>query len=152
MEEIGVSKFLVIYGSIGGHTKTIADYVAEGIRMSGAEVDVKPFAEVREPEEFAGYDGYAIGGPTYHKDLLNGMKAWLFKAKEAGLDGKVGGAFGSHTHSGEGPVIIHDTMQHVFHMNMVDLGPFRQVETQVGTPAGMREAQQFGRALAERTG
>ena len=145
-----MSKFLVIYGSIGGHTQTIADYVAEGIRMGGAEVDVKPFAEVREPEDFAGYDGYAIGGPTYHKDLLHGMKAWLFKVKAAELDGKVGGAFGSHTHSGEGPVIIHDTMRHVCHMNMVDLGPFRQEETHVGSPTGNREAQQFGRALAER--
>jgi flavodoxin len=144
-------RFLVIYGSITGKTEAMANYIAEGMRFAGADVEVKPFAEVREPEEFAGYDGYAIGGPTYHKDLLHGMKAWLFKAKEGGLEGKVGGAFGSHTHSGEGPVILHDTMNHVFKMNMVDLGPFKMEEAQVGTPQGMKACQQFGKALVERT-
>lgn len=145
-------RFLVIYGSITGKTEAMAGYIAEGMRFAGADVEVKPFAEVRESEEFAGYEGYAIGGPTYHKDLLHGMKAWLFKAKEAGLDGKVGGAFGSHTHSGEGPVILHDTMNHVFKMNMVDLGPFKMEEAQVGTPQGIKACQQFGKALVERTG
>ncbi len=144
-------RFLVIYGSVGGHTEQMAGYIAEGIRFGGAEADVAKFTDVREPADFAGYDGYVIGGPTYHKDLLHGMKAWLFKVKEAGLEGKVGGAFGSHTHSGEGPVILHDTMNYVFKMNMADLGPFRMVESQIGTPAGMKDCQQFGRALAERT-
>lgn len=145
-------KFLVIYGSITGKTQSMAGYVAEGARFAGADVDVKPFTEVRKPEEFAGYDGYVIGGPTYHKDLLHGMKAWLFKVKEAGLEGKVGGAFGSHTHSGEGPIIIHDTLNYVCKMNMVDLGPLRQEEALVGTPAGMKACQQFGKALVERAG
>lgn len=145
-------KFLVIYGSITGKTQSMAAYVAEGVRFAGADVDVKPFAEVRQPEDFAGYDGYIIGGPTYHKDLLHGMKAWLFKVKEAALDGKVGGAFGPHAHSGEGPVIIHDTLNYVCKMNMVDLGPLRQEEALVGTPAGIKACQQFGKALVERAG
>lgn len=143
-------KFLIVYGSINGNTKRMADYIAEGIRISGHEVDVKEFPEVREPADFAGYDGYLFGGPTYHKDLLHGMKAWLFKAKEGGLAGKVGGAFGSHTHSGEAPGLIYDTMRHVFEMNMVDLGPFKMEEKVIGTPEGLKGCQQFGKAVAER--
>lgn len=145
-------KFLVIYGSVTGKTEKMAGYIAEGVRFAGAEVDVKPFAEVRKPDEFAGYDGYIIGGPTYHKDLLHGMKAWLFKVKEAGLDGKAGAAFGSHTHSGEGPIIIHDTLNHVCKMNMLDLGPLRMEEAVVGSAAGMKACQQFGKAVVERAG
>ncbi len=143
-------KFLIVYGSIQGSTEKMAGYIAEGMRFAGHEAGVKSFTEVREPEDFAGYDGYVFGGPTYHKDLLHGMKAWLFKAKEGGLDGKVGGAFGSHTHSGEAPGILFDTMAHVYKMNMVDLGPFKMEESVVGTPEGMKACQQYGKALVER--
>ncbi len=143
-------KFLIVFGSINGNTQRMAGYIAEGIRIAGGEADVKPFSEVREPEDFTGYDGYAFGGPTYHKDLLHGMKAWLFRAKEGGLEGKVGGAFGSHTHSGEAPGILYDTMQHVFNMNMVDLGPFKMVEKELGAPEGLKACQQYGKALLER--
>ncbi|MHB9149661.1 MAG: flavodoxin domain-containing protein [Thermoleophilia bacterium] len=143
-------KFLIVFGSINGHTETMAGFIAEGIRIGGGEADVKVFSQVREPEDFAGYDGYVFGGPTYHKDLLHGMKAWLFKAKEGGLEGKVGGAFGSHTHSGEAPGILYDTMLHVFNMNMVDLGPFKMVESVIGTPAGLKDCQQYGKALLDR--
>lgn len=143
-------KFLIVFGSINGHTETMAGFIAEGIRIGGGEADVKVFSQAREPEDFAGYDGYIFGGSTYHKDLLHGMKAWLFKAKEGGLEGKVGGAFGSHTHSGEAPGILYDTMLHVFNMNMVDLGPFKMVESVIGTPEGLRDCQQYGRALLDR--
>jgi flavodoxin len=143
-------KFLIVYGSINGNTEKMAGYIAEGIRFTGNEVDVKPFPEVREPEDFAGYDGFLFGGPTYHKDLLHGMKAWLFKAKEAGLAGKFGGAFGSHTHSGEAPGLLYDTMAWVFDMNMLDLAPFKMEERVLGTAEGLKACQQFGKAVAER--
>jgi len=50
----------------------------------------------------AGFDSYIFGCPTHHKDMTNGMKQFLFIAAErAGLEGRAGGAFGSHTHNGE---------------------------------------------------
>ena len=145
-------KFLIVYGSINGNTERMAGYIAEGIRIAGHEAEVKSFPDVRKPEDFAGYDGYVFGGPTYHKDLLHGMKAWLFKAKDGGLESKVGGAFGSHTHSGEAPGILYDTMLHVFNMNMVDLGPFKMEEKVIGTSEGLKACQQFGKVIAERAG
>ena len=147
-----MKKFLVVYVSRTGMTKRMAEFIAEGIRFSGNEADVKPLPQVKTVEALAGYDGYVLGSPTYHKDMIQGFKTWLFQAQKAGLGGKLGGAFGSHTHSGEAPVLLHDTMAHVFKMNMAGLGPLRMEERVVVTDEGARTCQQFGRALGERGG
>jgi hypothetical protein len=47
--------------------------------------------------------------------------------------GKIGGVFGPHTHSGEAPKIIYDTMEYVYGMKMVNLGYLLLKEAQVGT-------------------
>lgn len=147
-----MKKFLVVYASRTGMTKKMADYIAEGIRFSGNEADVKTLPQVREVESLAGYDGYLFGSPTYHKDMIPGFKNWLFKAQKAGLAGKIGGAFGSHTHSGEAPVLLHETMEHVFRMKMESLGPLKLEERVLGTDEGLRACQQYGRAIGERAG
>lgn len=146
-----MKKFLVVYVSRTGKTKRMAEAIAEGIRFSGNEAEVKPLPQARTAEALAGYDGYVLGSPTYHKDMIEGFKTWLFMAQKAGLEGKTGGAFGSHTHSGEAPVVLHDTMAHVFKMSMADLGPLRMEERVVVTDEGLRACQQFGRALGERS-
>jgi hypothetical protein len=43
-------------------------------------------------------------------------------------------------------------LNHVFKMNMADLGALRMEERVVGTDEGMHACQQFGRALGERAG
>ncbi|TLN09709.1 hypothetical protein FDZ71_09925 [bacterium] len=82
--------------------------------------------------------------------MVLGMKNWLFTVHKAGLAGKIGGAFGSHTHSGEAPTLIYETMENVFGMNMEGMGPLRVEEKYIGTDEGMRTCQQFGKALASR--
>ena len=47
--------------------------------------------------------------------------------------GKIGGAFGSYTHSGEAAQMIFDTMQHVYKMDMVDLGTLNLKEQVVAS-------------------
>ena len=39
------------------------------------------------------------------------FKNWLFKAAKVGLEGKFGGAFGPHTHSGKAPTELYETME-----------------------------------------
>jgi hypothetical protein len=76
------------------------------------------------------------------------MKTFLFLAEKANLVGKMGGAFGSYTHSGDAPGRIYDTMMHVFKMDMVDLGSLNMLEHVVGTADGNRACQDYGRAVA----
>ena len=144
-----MKKVLIAYVSRTGNTKKMAEYIAEGVRMSGNEVEVKKISEFKDAKGLAGYDGYIFGCPTYHKDMTAGMKTFLFLAQRANLLAKMGGAFGSHTHSGESAPMIYDTMQHVFKMDMTTLGPLNLTEAVVGTDEGARACQDYGKALGQ---
>ena len=128
----------------------MANYIAEGLRMTTCQVDVKKIAEIDKEKEIIGYDAYLFGCPTYHKDMTGGMKQFLFKAQKANLTGKSGGAFGSHTHSGESAPMIYETMLHVFKMDMTDLGPLNLTEATVASEEGLRACQSYGKAFAEK--
>lgn len=141
-------KLLVAYVSRTGMTEKMANYIAEGLRMAGQAVDLRKVAEIKTEEELEGYDGYIFGCPTYHRDMTNGMKTFLFLAQKAHLTGKMGGAFCSYTHSGESGAMIFDTMQHVYKMDMVDLGALNLKEHTITSQEGMKACQSYGRAVA----
>lgn len=147
-----MKKVLVAHSSRTGKTEAMANYIAEGLRFAACEVEVKKISAIEDQEDIAGYDGYVFGCPTYHKDMTGGMKQFLFKAQLANLVGKIGGAFGSHTHSGESAPMIYDTMQHVFKMDMTDLGPMNLTEMKVESDEGMKACQDYGKAIGEKLG
>ena len=95
----------------------------------------------------AGYDAYLFGSPTYHRDMTQGMKTFLFLAQKANLAGKVGGAFGSYTHSGDAPKLIFDTMEFVFKMNVTDLGSFNLLENLVHSGEGLKACHDYGKGV-----
>ncbi len=138
---------LIAYFSRTGRTEKIANYIAEGIRIAGHNVVVKKIADLSNESLISGYDGYIFGCPTYHKDMSAGMKTFLFTAEKANLVGKIGGAFGSHTHSGEAPGMIYDTMKFVFKMDMTDLGPLCLKEAMIDTSEGIKACQEYGKAI-----
>jgi flavodoxin len=140
-------KLLVAYDSRSGHTEKMAEYMAEAGRIGGLEVDVKKISEIKNEAALAGYDGYIFGSPTYHRDMTQGMKTFLFLAQKANLAGKVGGAFGSYTHSGDAPKLIFDTMEFVFKMNMTDLGSFNLLEHLVHTGEGLKDCHDYGKGV-----
>ena len=140
---------LIGYESRKGHTEKMANYIAEGARVAGNEVEVKALRDLKSEDDIKGYDAYLFGCPTYHRDMTNSMKTFLFLADKAGLEGKIGGAFGSYTHSGDAPKLILDTMENVFHMNATNLGSFNLLEDKIETDDGMRACQQYGRAVTE---
>ena len=147
-----MSKVLIAYVSRTGTTEKMANYLAEGIRMGGSEVEVKKVSQIETAAEIQGYDGFIFGCPTYHKDMTQNMKQFLFKAEQANLTGKIGAAFGSHTHSGESAPMIFDTMQYVFKMDMTELGPLNLEEAMMETDEGTRACQQYAKAVSEKLG
>jgi flavodoxin len=147
-----MKKVLIVYSSRTGKTETMANYLAEGLRFAACDVSLKRIADIENELDIIGYDGYLFGCPTYHKDMTGGMKQFLFKAELANLTGKIGGAFGSHTHSGESAPMIYDTMRHVFKMDMTDLGPLNLTEAMVGKEEGLKACQDYGKAIGEKLG
>lgn len=144
-----MGKALIVYASRTGNTRAIADLIAEGVRFSGHEAVVKEVKEIANAEALAGYDAYAFGAPTYHGEMIQGMKTFLFLAEQAGLAGKPGGAFGAFGWSGEGFQRIYDTMKNVFAMDMA-ADALRLKNADLG--GGVQMAQGYGKDLGKKMG
>ena len=147
-----VKRVLISYFSRTGKTQQMAEYIAEGVRISGQDVEIKKISDIKSEKELGGYDGYIFGSPTYHRAMPGIVETFLFLAQKANLSGKVGGAFGSYTHSGDAPKMIFDTMEFVYKMNMVDLGSFNLLEHLVETREGMKACRDYGKAVGEKLG
>ena len=145
-----MGKVLIAYFSLSGNTKKMAEYIAEGVRFSGQQAVVRNISEIKNCNDLNGYDGYIFGSPTYHRDMAEPMKTFLFLAKKAELEGKAAGAFGSYTHSGDAPAIIFDTMQYVYKMKPFELGSSNLKEAAIETGEGMRTCQDYGRVFGEK--
>ncbi len=144
-----MKKVLIAYYSRTGMTEKMAEYIAEGVRFSGNVGEVKKITEIKNEKDFDGYDGFIFGCPTYHRDITENFKTFLFLGQKGQLKDKVGGAFGSSTHSGEAPKIIFDTMEFVYKMKMTDLGALGLREQMVATDEGMKACQDYGKAVGK---
>ncbi|MGM0453141.1 MAG: flavodoxin domain-containing protein [Thermodesulfobacteriota bacterium] len=140
-----MAKALIVYATRVGETEQIASLIAEGLRFSGVDVEVKDAKKIQSEQELSGYDAYVLGSATYHGDMLQAMKTFLFLAEKADLANKVGAAFGAFGWSGEALERIYSTMLTIFQMDMVDT-PLRLKSTTLG--GGMKMAQDYGREIA----
>ena len=165
-------KVLIAYISLSGTTEKMAEYIAEGVRFSGQQAVAKKISDIKSANDLADDDGYIFGSPTYHRDMAEPMKTFLFLAKKANLEGKLAGAFGSYTHSGDAPAIIFDTMQYVYKMEPFELGTLNLREAQLeetgrGEPShrqyiagevhgeageGRRACQDYGKVFGQKLG
>lgn len=142
-----MAKALVVYASRSGETRNIAELIAEGLRFSAVEVNLRDVAEIKRENELEGFDIYVFGSSTYHGTMMDRMKTFLFLAERAELKGKVGGSFGSYGWSGEAAERIFDTMKNVYGMEMAG-GPLMLKTASV--QGGIKVAQDYGRELAKK--
>lgn len=91
-------RILVLYFSRDGHTKTMAELVAEGAgSVAPAEVRVKTVAEATA-DDLIWCDGLAAGSPTHMGTIAWEMKQWWDVTAQplwSKVDGKIGCAFTS---------------------------------------------------------
>ena len=144
-----MANVLIVYATRSGETGRIAELIAEGVRFGGGQAKTVNANEIKSETVLAGYDALVFGAPTYHGDMLQSMKTFLFLAEKAALADKIGGAFGAFGWSGESPDRIFDTMKHIFKMDMVS-GPLRLKSSQLG--GGMQMAQDYGREIVKKLG
>ena len=144
-----MKKILIAYFSLTGTTQKMAEYMAEGVRISGQQVTIKKVSDIKTIEDVAGYDGYIFGSLTYHRNMAEPVKPFLFLARKANLEGKLGSAIGSYTHDGTAPEMIFNTMQYVFKMEPFELGPFNLLEAKVDTSEGMHACHDYGKVFGE---
>ena len=139
-------KAIIIYATRTGNTQIMAEAIQEGMKQSGVEALLKRSADV-DVSELANVDAVILGAPTYHHDLIQSMKTFLFAMESVDLRGKIGAAFGSYGWSGESVGMMNDTMKHVFGMEVIEPG-FKVV----GRPTGksLELCRESGREIVER--
>lgn len=142
-----MAKVLIVYTSRTGETQKIGELIGEGLRISGAEAHIKKTHDIASEKDLEEYDALVLGSATYHGDMMQGMKTFLFLAEKADLAGKVGGAFGAFGWSGEAPDRIYDTMTHILKMDMAS-GPLRLKSSSLG--GGTQMAQEYGKEIGKK--
>jgi flavorubredoxin len=140
-----MAKAIVIYETTYGYTETMAKAIEKGLKAAGVEVELKKVMAANA-DELKDFDAVVLGCPTYHHDMITTVKTFLFKMKDAGLKGKVGAAFGAYGFSGESVEMIHDTMKHIFEMDVIEPA-FKLKSTEILT-IGEQESKEFGKKIA----
>jgi flavodoxin len=87
-----VTKALIVYDSLFGNTKTVAEHLAMGIEESGIEVDCMHIDDIKI-NQMSDYDLLAIGGPTHMINVSKPMRAFLDRLSTIDLRGKFGFSF-----------------------------------------------------------
>jgi flavorubredoxin len=142
-----MGRVLIVYASRTQETGKIAEMIAEGVRISGNEVEIKKASEIKNEDDLKGYDGYLFGSATYHGEMITSMKQILFIAERAELEGKAGGSFGSYGWSAEANERIFETMDNIFAMKMVS-GPLMIKTCEVA--GAIKTAHDYGRSITEK--
>ncbi|MBN1573385.1 MAG: FprA family A-type flavoprotein [Deltaproteobacteria bacterium] len=142
-----MKKVLIAYASRTGNTQQIAEQIAEGVRLGGAEAVVKDVKEIKEVEELDGYAAIILGSPTYHGEMLQSVKTFLFLMEEAKLKEKVGGVFGSYGWSGEAQDRIYNTMRNIFDMKVMG-GAFRLKSPEA--KGAVKASHDYGRTIVKK--
>lgn len=140
-------KALVVYATRTNQTKGIGELIAEGLRTSGVDVTVLSVQELDKGEaDPRDFDAVVLGSATYHGEMMQPMKTFLFKLEQYDLKGKVGGAFGAFGWSGEAPGRIFETMKNIYLMEMVS-APLKLKSTAL---SGAQMALRYGQEIAQK--
>ncbi len=144
-----MAKVLVVYHSLGGNTKKLAEAVAEGVRsVPDAEVVVRTGLEATVDDLLA-CDGIALGSPDYFSYMAGGLKDFLDRAyypSQGKVTGKPAVAFGT---AGGPPTTVLKCLEQA-----IAWFKFTKVADSVGASGSvaagvLNECRELGRKLAE---
>ena len=98
-------KISILYHSITGNTKKIADLIAEGAQEV-ANIEAKCMSIDDIDDEYLNESNAVIFGcPTYYADFSWQIKKWFDEAKKYNLSGKIGASFATANFYGGGAEI-----------------------------------------------
>jgi len=143
-----MTQILVVYHSLSGNTRRMAEAVAEGARAGGAEGIVKDGLDATI-DDFLGCQGIALGSPDYFSDMAGGMKDFFdrtYYPSQGKVTGKPCVIFGS---AGGPATVVVAALQ-----KMARIFKLQEVAEPVGasgkpTEGVLDECRTLGRKLAD---
>ncbi|NMG83097.1 MAG: hypothetical protein GIS02_02695 [Methanosarcinales archaeon] len=139
-----MAKAVIVYSTVHGYTKRMAEAIGEGLTDAGVEVKLITASKAKV-DDLNDADAVALGCPTYGRDLVYGMKRFLLEMEKVDVKGKIGAAFGSYEWSGDSVNKMDDKMRYKFNMDMVE--PLRVIGAH---PTGIKDSNEFGRKIADK--
>ncbi|MCD1294152.1 FprA family A-type flavoprotein [Methanocella sp. CWC-04] len=107
-----MAKFVLLYLSMSGNTKAIADAVIDGARSEDVDVIAMDLCDARI-EDIVAANAIGIGSPTYDHNMMAPVERLLDRLGKEDVTGKYGVAFGSYGWTGEAPVLIAERMRKI---------------------------------------
>lgn len=144
-----MASILVVYHSLGGNTKKMAEAVAAGARsVAGTEVSVKTGLEATA-DDLVACDGVALGSPDYFSYVAGGLKDFFDRAyypSQGKVTGKPAVAFAS---AGGPPTVVLKVLEQA-----IGWFKLKKAADSVGasgspSPEALSECKELGRKLAE---
>jgi flavorubredoxin len=147
-----MNKAILIWETRTGATSAIALEIDDVLKQSGIELISKRLSNARDDGfdligAMKDVDAVILGCPTYHHDLIQEVKDFLFEMGKADLKGKIGASFGSYGWTGESVGKITATMKNALRMDVIEPG-LKIVERPSGD--SLEECRKFGRSIAEK--
>lgn len=144
------NQLVIIYDSMWGGTRIVAENIAKGVRKIDAKVVVKIFNAANTDKndlitEIFKSKAVVIGSATINNGILTSIAGLLEEIKGMKFKNKKAAAFGCYGWSGEGPKLIADALK------QSGFTVFDQTVKFLWEPdsAAQEEAQNYGERLAE---
>lgn len=141
-------KISVLYHSVSGTTKKLAEAIVQGINtVEGAEGKAFPIDQT-DAEFIKESKCVILGTPVYYASMSGEIKMWFEKeARALGLAGKLGGAFATadYVHGG-GEIAIQSVLSHMMVYGMLAYsggGAYGKPVIHLGPVAIKSEADQY---------
>lgn len=151
-------KILIGYYSKTGHTKKMAEAIAEGIKKENVTVELKRVKDITI-DELLEFEAIIFGSPTYYGVMAAELKKLLDESVKyhGKLSDKIGGAFStSGMMGGGGETTILSILQTLLVHGMIIVGDARMQHygpLAIGEPDGnaIDTCQKYGQKIAELT-
>lgn len=108
-------KALILYSTMTGNTKAIANHLADGLKHKGISAQIiqaKNNSNMEEIKEaIIGADAIFFGSSTRYADMVGSLEEVLKGLKNMDLRDKIGIAFGSYGWSGEAVEVVQDYLK-----------------------------------------
>ncbi|MGH4125529.1 MAG: FprA family A-type flavoprotein [Clostridium sp.] len=107
-------KTLILYSTMTGRTKKIANYIKEKfeeLNIVSETIDVNKVVKEDVMKAINEADAILFGSSTRYADMIGNMEDILKEIHELNLENKIGAAFGSYGWSGEAIEVVQDYLK-----------------------------------------
>jgi flavorubredoxin len=149
-----MSKAIVVYESVYGNTKRLAEAIRDGILQAGKiECKIAKTGEIHT-EELCDFDIILFGCPNHNQAPALNLMKFIDRASIVHLKGKTGGAFDTYTGGNKGVALTKleaELKKKMPGIRMVTSGLSAKVESRRGplADAELTAAKEFGKKIAE---